>query len=57
MGAVRPAWKVGNFHCAMKRSDINMSTKEFDLNRLKGCDGGPHELYNWNRLHWRSSHL
>src|SRR5262249_46781696 len=32
--------------CSMKLSDINVDTKEFHVNRLKGCDGGPHELYN-----------
>jgi type 1 fimbriae regulatory protein FimB len=32
--------------CAMKLSDINVETKELHVNRLKGCDGGPHELYN-----------
>ena len=32
--------------CAIKLSDINVSTKEFHVNRLKGCDSGPHELYN-----------
>jgi type 1 fimbriae regulatory protein FimB len=30
----------------MKLSDINVDTKEFHVNRLKGCDSGPHELYN-----------
>ena len=32
--------------CSIKLSDINVETKEFHVNRLKGCDGGPHELYN-----------
>lgn len=32
--------------CAIKLSDINVQTKEFNVNRLKGCDSGPHELYN-----------
>jgi type 1 fimbriae regulatory protein FimB len=32
--------------CSIKLSDINVDTKEFHVNRLKGCDGGPHELYN-----------
>ena len=32
--------------CSMKLSDINVDTKEFHVNRLKGCDSGPHELYN-----------
>jgi type 1 fimbriae regulatory protein FimB len=32
--------------CAIKLSDINVETKEFHVNRLKGCDSGPHELYN-----------
>src|SRR5258708_4190055 len=31
--------------CAMKLSDINVETKELHVNRLKGCDSGPHELY------------
>jgi type 1 fimbriae regulatory protein FimB len=32
--------------CSIKLSDINVETKEFHVTRLKGCDGGPHELYN-----------
>lgn len=32
--------------CAIKLSDINVDTREFHVNRLKGCDSGPHELYN-----------
>ena len=32
--------------CAMKLSDINVETKELHVNRLKGCDSGPHELHN-----------
>jgi type 1 fimbriae regulatory protein FimB len=32
--------------CAIKLSDINVETKEFSVNRLKGCDSGVHELYN-----------
>lgn len=32
--------------CSMKLSDINVDTKEFHVTRLKGCDSGPHELYN-----------
>ena len=32
--------------CALKLSDINVDTKELHINRLKGCDSGPHELYN-----------
>jgi len=32
--------------CAIKLSDINVGTKEFHVNRLKGCDSGPHEFYN-----------
>jgi type 1 fimbriae regulatory protein FimB len=32
--------------CAIKLSDINVETKEFHVNRLKGCDSGVHELYN-----------
>ena len=32
--------------CALKLSDINVDTKELHVNRLKGCDSGPHELYN-----------
>lgn len=31
--------------CTIKLSDINVETKEFHVNRLKGCDSGPHELY------------
>jgi site-specific recombinase XerD len=31
--------------CMIKLSDINVQTKEFHVNRLKGCDSGPHELY------------
>lgn len=32
--------------CSMKFTDINVETKEFHVTRLKGCDSGPHELYN-----------
>jgi type 1 fimbriae regulatory protein FimB len=32
--------------CAIKLSDINVNTKEFHVNRLKGCDSGAHELYS-----------
>jgi type 1 fimbriae regulatory protein FimB len=32
--------------CSIKLSDISVETKEFHVTRLKGCDGGPHELYN-----------
>jgi type 1 fimbriae regulatory protein FimB len=32
--------------CSIKLSDINVQTKEFHVNRLKGCDSGPHDLYN-----------
>src|ERR1700726_2747166 len=32
--------------CSIKLSDINVQTKEFHVNRLKGCDSGPHEFYN-----------
>ena len=32
--------------CSVKLSDINLDTREFYINRLKGCDSGPHELYN-----------
>jgi type 1 fimbriae regulatory protein FimB len=32
--------------CSIKLNDINVETKEFHVTRLKGCDGGPHELYN-----------
>jgi type 1 fimbriae regulatory protein FimB len=32
--------------CSIKLSDINLDTREFHVNRLKGCDSGPHELYN-----------
>jgi type 1 fimbriae regulatory protein FimB len=31
--------------CTIKLSDINVETKEFHVNRLKGYDSGPHELY------------
>ena len=30
----------------IKLPDINLETREFHVNRLKGCNGGPHELYN-----------
>ena len=32
--------------CSIKLPDINLETREFHVNRLKGCNGGPHELYN-----------
>ena len=32
--------------CAMRLSDINVTTKELHVKRLKGCDSGAHELYN-----------
>ncbi len=32
--------------CAMRLSDVNVTTKELHVKRLKGCDSGPHELYN-----------
>jgi type 1 fimbriae regulatory protein FimB len=32
--------------CAIKLSDSNVETKEFHVNRLKGCDSGVHELDN-----------
>ncbi len=32
--------------CSMKLSDVNVETKEFHVQRLKGCDSGSHELYN-----------
>jgi type 1 fimbriae regulatory protein FimB len=32
--------------CAMRLSDVNVATKELHVKRLKGCDSGPHELYN-----------
>src|SRR6478672_6267927 len=32
--------------CSIKLSDVNVETKEFHVNRLKGCDSGPHPLYN-----------
>jgi type 1 fimbriae regulatory protein FimB len=32
--------------CSVKLSDIILNTREFHVNRLKGCDSGPHELYN-----------
>jgi integrase len=35
--------------CSIKLSDINVDTKEFHVNRLKGSGGGPHELYNGER--------
>lgn len=32
--------------CALKLTDINVETRELHINRLKGSEGGPHELYN-----------
>jgi type 1 fimbriae regulatory protein FimB len=32
--------------CSLKLSDINLETRELHVNRLKGCDSGPHPLYN-----------
>jgi site-specific recombinase XerC len=32
--------------CAMRLSDVNVTTKELHVKRLKGCDSGPNELYN-----------
>ena len=32
--------------CAIKLSDVNIETREFHVNRLKGCNSGPHTLYN-----------
>jgi type 1 fimbriae regulatory protein FimB len=32
--------------CKMKLSDINVESKELHVNRLKGGDSGPHDLYN-----------
>lgn len=32
--------------CSLKLSDVNLEIKEFHVSRLKGCDSGPHELYN-----------
>ena len=32
--------------CSMKLTDINLDIKEFHVTRFKGCDSGPHELYN-----------
>jgi type 1 fimbriae regulatory protein FimB len=32
--------------CTLKLSDINFETRELHVNRLKGCDSGPHALYN-----------
>jgi len=32
--------------CTLKLSDINLDTRELHVNRLKGCDSGPHPLYN-----------
>jgi type 1 fimbriae regulatory protein FimB len=41
----RHGLRVGEL-CSIKLSDINLETREFHVNRLKGCNGGPHELYN-----------
>src|SRR4029077_6483949 len=32
--------------CGMRLSDVNVATKELHVKRLKGCNSGPHELYN-----------
>ena len=32
--------------CALKLSDVNLDTRELHVNRLKGCDSGPHPSYN-----------
>jgi type 1 fimbriae regulatory protein FimB len=32
--------------CAIKLSDIDVDAKTFHVQRLKGCDSGPHEFYN-----------
>src|ERR1700686_5272155 len=32
--------------CSIKLSDIDAEHKPFHVNRLKGCDSGPHEFYN-----------
>ena len=32
--------------CAMRLCDVNVATKELHVKRLKGCESGPHELYN-----------
>src|SRR6516162_2384954 len=32
--------------CALKLSDVNLDTRELHVNRLKGCDSGPHPIYN-----------
>ena len=32
--------------CSIKLSDIDLEHKTFHVNRLKGCDSGPHEFYN-----------
>ena len=32
--------------CTLKLSDINLETRELHVNRLKGCDSGPHPLYS-----------
>jgi len=32
--------------CSLKLSDLNLDAKELHVNRLKGCDSGPHPLYN-----------
>jgi type 1 fimbriae regulatory protein FimB len=32
--------------CTLKLSDLDLDTRELHVNRLKGCDSGPHPLYN-----------
>jgi type 1 fimbriae regulatory protein FimB len=32
--------------CSIKLSDVDVDSKTFHVNRLKGCDSGPHEFYN-----------
>jgi type 1 fimbriae regulatory protein FimB len=32
--------------CSLKLSDLDLDAKELHVNRLKGCDSGPHPLYN-----------
>jgi type 1 fimbriae regulatory protein FimB len=32
--------------CSIKLSDVDVDAKTFHVNRLKGCDSGPHEFYN-----------
>lgn len=32
--------------CSIRLSDIDVDARTFHVNRLKGCDSGPHEFYN-----------